>query len=148
MHWATLPLKRYFEMSGRSRRKEFWLFMLLMVVVSILAGMIDSMLGMSRMIGGVYGPVTLVAALAFVIPQFSVSIRRLHDTERSGWWLLLFCVPVAVSVAMFRTGQWNYALANLVLLILLYFFVLDGTRGPNRYGSDPKEGEAPAAGAV
>jgi uncharacterized membrane protein YhaH (DUF805 family) len=145
MEWALLPLRKYADFTGRSRRKEFWSFMLLIIVVSIAAGMIDVLLGLSTMIGGVYGPVTFIAALVFVIPQFSAGIRRLHDTDRSGWWMLLGLVPILGSLAMMLTGSGVFALLSLVSLVLIYFLLLDGTRGPNKYGPDPKAAEATAS---
>ena len=130
MEWATLPLKRYSQFSGRSRRKEFWSFVLLCIVVSIVANTIDGILGMSGLIGGFYGPVTLLAALALVIPQWAVGIRRLHDTGRSGWWILIGFIPL------------------IGALVLIYFFILEGTRGANQYGADPKEDEVPAPSTI
>ena len=144
MEWALLPLKKYSDFKGRSRRKEFWLFMLLIIIVSVIAGIIDGILGMEGMFGGLYGPVTLLAALAFVIPQFSVGVRRLHDTNRSGWWILLGFVPIVTMALTMLTGLAIFNLLALVALVLLYFFVLEGTRGPNQYGPDPKAGEAAA----
>jgi uncharacterized membrane protein YhaH (DUF805 family) len=130
MEWATLPLKKYMQVQGSSRRKEYWFFFLLMLAVYIVAGMVDGILGMGGLIGGLYGPLTLLAALFFIIPSFAVGIRRLHDTNRSGWWILIGFVPL------------------IGALVLLYFFILEGTRGPNDYGADPKEGEAAAPHAV
>ena len=148
MEWATLPLKKYADFTGRSRRKEFWFFVLLMIAVSVVANIIDGILGMSTLIGGIYGPVTLLAALFFVVPQFSVGVRRLHDTNRSGWWVLLGCVPIAVLVLVMLTGSWSVGLLNLVVFVLLYFYVLEGTPGPNQYGPDPKGAEAAAPSAT
>ncbi len=148
MEWALLPLRKYADFKSRSRRKEFWSFILLIIVVSIAAGMIDVMLGLSTMIGGIYGPVTFLAALVFVIPQFSAGIRRLHDTNRSGWWMLLGFIPVLGSLAMMMTGSSSFALLSLVGLVLIYFLLLDGTRGPNKYGPDPKEVEATSTPAA
>jgi uncharacterized membrane protein YhaH (DUF805 family) len=130
MEWATLPLKKFMQIDGRSRRKEYWSFALLMIAVYFVAGMIDGILGMGGLIGGIYGPLMLLAALFFIIPSFTVGIRRLHDTDRSGWWLLIAFIP-------FIGG-----------LILLYFFILEGTRGPNKFGADPKAGEAAAPSAI
>ena len=121
MEWATLPLKRYAEFTGRSRRKEYWMFVLLNIAVWVVASIIDGILGMSSMFY-VYGPVTVLAFLALLIPGIAVSIRRLHDTGRSGWWLLLAFVPIVGG------------------LILLVFMVIEGQRGPNEYGADPKTG--------
>jgi uncharacterized membrane protein YhaH (DUF805 family) len=129
MEWATLPLKRYAEFSGRSRRKEYWMFILLYVAAIIAAGTVETMLALGNMIG-FYGPLTLLVVLGFFVPSLSVAIRRLHDTGRSGWWLLLGFVPIIGGI------------------VLLVFMVLEGTRGPNEYGPDPKGGVEGAAAAA
>lgn len=127
MDYALLPLRRYAEFSGRSRRKEFWLFELFLLVVSIVLGIIEGTVGINTMVGGIYGPLTTLFALGTIVPSIAVSIRRLHDTDRSGWWLLLAFVPL------------------VGFLVLLFFFVSDGTKGPNRFGADPKDpGQAEA----
>ena len=148
MEWATLPLKKYTQFSGRSRRKEFWFFFLLCIAISIGATIVDSILGMSTLIGGVYGPVTLLAALALVVPQWAVGIRRLHDTGRSGWWMLLGLIPLVTAVLGVTLGLWALSFLNLAVLVLLFFFVLEGMRGPNSYGPDPKANDVAAASAV
>ena len=123
MEWATLPLKRYAEFTGRSRRKEYWMFTLLAIGIYIVASILDRIVGMNGMIAGRYGPITTLAALGLLVPSLAVSIRRLHDSDRSGWWLLLGLVPMV--------GE----------IIVLVFMVLKGTRGANRFGADPKAGE-------
>ena len=123
MGWATLPLKRYAEFNGRSRRKEYWMFMLLAIGIYIVASILDRIAGMNGMIAGRYGPITMLVALGLLVPSIAVSIRRLHDSDRSGWWLLLGLVPMV--------GE----------IIVLVFMVLKGTRGANRFGADPKAGE-------
>lgn len=140
MEWMILPLKRYFDFSGRSRRKEYWMFFLLTIIVGIVAGIIDSMLGFGTASSvttdsGVSasfssrGPVAAITSLALLIPSIAVAIRRLHDTDRSGWWLLLVLIPII---------GW---------IVLLVFYCTDGTRGTNRFGPDPKDpgGSANAA---
>lgn len=129
MEWATLPLGRYSDLTGRSRRKEFWFFHLLLFVVSLVAGLIDGLLGLGGMILGVSGPLATIVLIGFITPSLTVSVRRLHDTGRSGWWMLIGLIPI------------------LGALALLYFFFLDGDAGTNEYGSDPKAGERPS-GAV
>lgn len=119
MEWATLPLKRYAEFTGRSRRKEYWMFFLLVIVVALVIGIVEGVLGLAGMVGP-YGPLSALFLLAILVPSISVGIRRLHDTDRSGWWILIAFVPIVGS------------------LILLVFYVLEGTRGPNQYGPDPK----------
>ena len=123
MEWAILPLKRYAEFSGRSRRKEYWLFILLYAVVLIAAGVIETLLGVGEAIG-FYGPLTLLVVLGFFVPSLAAAVRRLHDTDRSGWWVLLPLVPIIGGI------------------VLIVFLALDGTKGPNRYGPDPKAMEA------
>ena len=123
MEWATLPLKRYAEFTGRSRRKEYWMFVLLSIGIYIVASILDRIAGMNGMIAGTYGPITALVALGLLVPSLAVSIRRLHDSDRSGWWLLLGLVPMV--------GE----------IIVLVFMVLEGTRGANRFGADPKGGE-------
>jgi uncharacterized membrane protein YhaH (DUF805 family) len=119
MEWATLPLKRYAEFTGRSRRKEYWMFFLLILVASIVIGLVEGLLGLSGMVGP-YGPLSTLFLLAILIPSIAVGIRRLHDTDRSGWWMLISLVPLVGGI------------------ILLVFYVSEGTKGPNQYGPDPK----------
>ena len=123
MEWATLPLKRYAEFTGRSRRKEYWMFTLLAIGIYIVASILDRIAGMNGMIAGRYGPITALVALGLLVPSLAVSIRRLHDSDRSGWWLLLGLVPMV---------------GGIIVLVLM---ALDGTRGANRFGADPKAGE-------
>jgi uncharacterized membrane protein YhaH (DUF805 family) len=124
MSWFLLALRRYAEFSGRSRRKEYWFFTLFFVLASFVAVAIDMVLGTLDEETGV-GVVGGLLTLALLLPSFAVTIRRLHDTGRSGWWLLLFFVP-------------------LIGLVGFYFMVKDGDRGDNRFGPDPKAGPEPA----
>ena len=126
MEWATLPLKRYAEFTGRSRRKEYWTFFLLVLVSSFVIGTIEGMLGLSGMIGS-YGPLSWLFMLAVLVPSIAVGIRRLHDIGKTGWLILLGLIPF------------------VGFLILIYFFVQESQPGPNEYGPDPLEGERSAA---
>ena len=126
LEWMMMPLQRYADFSGRSRRKEYWFFVLGIFIVAIILSIIEHILGLSGMVGGVYGPLTTLLLLALIIPSIAVQVRRFHDQDRSGWFVLLNLIP-------FVGG-----------LIVLVFMVLEGTRGPNRFGSDPKD----PAGAV
>ncbi|HYG48580.1 MAG TPA: DUF805 domain-containing protein [Allosphingosinicella sp.] len=166
-----LPLKRYAEFSGRSRRMEYWMFMLFlflvyiaMIVLMVVAGGSALMAGASNNPGGLMaagGAVMIIFflyilfALAMFIPALAVTVRRLHDTNRSGKWVLGLVGAYAV---MFIGGVLaagspdNPGLGGILSLIgaiaaiglaltLLVFMFLEGTRGPNNYGPDPK-GEA------
>jgi uncharacterized membrane protein YhaH (DUF805 family) len=127
MDSMLMPLRRYAEFSGRSRRKEYWMFALGILIAAIVIGAIEGIIGINTMVGGIYGPLTTLLLLGTLVPSIAVGIRRLHDTDRSGWWLLIALVPLIGS------------------LILLYFYVSDGTNGPNRFGPDPKDpGQAEA----
>lgn len=126
MEWMLLPLKRYADFSGRSRRKEFWMFALGVLLAIIVAAILDGILGMSGMVGGVYGPLMTIVLLASLIPSLACQVRRFHDQDKSGWFVLLGLIP-------FVGG-----------LIVLVFMCLEGTSGSNQYGADPK-GSGPAA---
>ncbi len=120
MDWMTLPLKRYAEFTGRSRRKEYWMFLLFIIAVSVGIGIVEAILGLSATIGDAYGPISLLFMLAIFIPSLAVQVRRFHDQGKSGWFVLLNFIPLLGS------------------LIVLVFMCLDGTDGPNEYGPDPK----------
>ncbi|MCF2909236.1 DUF805 domain-containing protein [Pseudoalteromonas sp. DL2-H2.2] len=113
-------LKKYAVFNGRARRKEYWLFMLCNLIVTIVLGLVDMTLGLYSEESG-FGLLSGLYALAVIIPSIALSIRRLHDTGRSGWWILISLVPVV--------GP----------LVLLVFYVMDSTPGDNDYGPNPKE---------
>ncbi|MEP9401492.1 DUF805 domain-containing protein [Sphingomonas sp. VNH70] len=117
MEWMILPLRRYFEIGGRSRRNEFWMFTLFTILVGVLATIVDGALGFGW---DDTGPVNGITSLLLFIPSITVSVRRLHDIDRSGWWLLLvFAIVIG----------W---------IVLFVFYVTEGTHGRNRFGPDPK----------
>lgn len=119
MDWYLGVLRNYTGFTGRARRKEYWFFALFHVLIIIALTVLDSMLGTFNAESG-YGVLSLIYMLAVLLPSLAVSIRRLHDTNRSGWWLLLGFVPL---------------IGGLVLLV---FMILEGTQGSNDYGPDPK----------
>lgn len=142
MEWMLMPLKRYADFSGRSRRKEYWMYTLFLIIVAVVVGVVEGVLGLSQMVGP-YGPITALFALATLVPNIAVSVRRLHDTNRSGWWILLPIIPYAVVAFLLLSGNLAMAgIAGMVALVaviaLLVFMVLDGTKGDNRFGPDPK----------
>lgn len=120
MNWYLEVLKKYAVFSGRARRKEFWFFALFNIIVSILLSIIDGILGLS--VGGAeagMGILSLVYALGVIIPSIAVTVRRLHDIDKSGWWFLIVFIPIIGPI------------------VLLIFNILAGTPGPNRFGEDP-----------
>jgi uncharacterized membrane protein YhaH (DUF805 family) len=144
MDWMLMPLRRYAEFSGRSRRKEYWMYALLLLIVGLVVGMVEVMLELTEIIGP-YGPLSAVLGLATFVPSLAVTARRLHDTDRSGWWMLVGVAPYAAMVAALLSGSLGLvAILGLIALFgmlgLLILMCLDGTKGPNRYGEDPKGG--------
>ena len=118
MNWYLQALRRYAEFSGRSRRKEYWFFLLFNILISFALGLVDSLLGLG---GADFGVLSGLYGLAVLIPGIAVSVRRLHDTGRSGWWLLIGLIPVIGAI------------------VLLVFLVQDSEPGANQYGANPKE---------
>jgi uncharacterized membrane protein YhaH (DUF805 family) len=147
-----MPYRRYFDFSGRSRRKEFWMFFLLMFVVSVVlgglmvatvgAGMMAMMQGAASpgvAMGGSVGIVSLVFLLFVLgsfIPSIAVQVRRLHDLNQTGWLLLGAVVVLAILNAIPRIGGVLYLLGYVAWLVYL---AMPGTVGPNKYGPDPKD---------
>ncbi|ULQ48128.1 DUF805 domain-containing protein [Flagellatimonas centrodinii] len=126
MNWYLGVLKQYAVFSGRARRREYWMFTLFNIIAAVVLSAIDGVFGSFSAEAGV-GLLSGLYLLAVLLPSIGVSIRRLHDTGRSGWWLLLVLVPVV--------GP----------LIVLVFMVLDSQAGSNDYGPNPK---APAVSAT
>jgi len=121
LEWALLPLKRYADFSGRSRRKEYWSFVLGIVVVAVLLAIVEGIVGLGGSVAGLYGPLTLLLVLGIIVPSIAVQVRRFHDQDKSGWFVLLGLIPFVGGI------------------IVLVFMFLDGTKGPNRFGPDPKD---------
>lgn len=121
----TVLRDKYVEFNGRARRAEFWWFILFVFVVSTILSLIDMALfeGVLQDIG----PLSAIFTLITLIPAIAVTARRLHDVGRSGWWQLLFLLPV------------------IGFLVILFWAVQKGTDGPNEYGRDPLGGTASAA---
>ena len=168
MEWMLMPLKRYAEFSGRSRRKEYWMWILFQILLYLAFWILVAMVGGSALMAG-GDPTAAMAAggavmvifglymliwLAFLIPGIAVTVRRLHDTNRTGWWIL---APLAgylimfMGTAMVASSPENPGFGGVLMMVgglialalaitLLVFMLLEGTRGPNKYGPDPKGG--------
>ena len=169
MHWMILPLKRYAEFSGRSRRTEYWMFVLFQILLGVAFWVLMAIFGGGALMSGgdptalaaAGGAVMIIAviyglvSLALIIPGIAVGVRRLHDTNRSGWWILaplVGYVIMAIGGVMAASNPDNPGLGGILAMVgmiavialgitLLVFMLLEGTRGPNKYGPDPK-GEA------
>ena len=121
IEWAMRPLHKYADFSGRAPRAEYWWFYLMVIIGYFVASILDSFVGTGGMMGS-FGVLTMIVMLGLFLPSIAAGVRRLHDTDRSGWWLLIAIIP-------------------LIGLVLIYFLVLEGTKGDNRFGADPYAGE-------
>ena len=123
MNWYLEVLKNYAMFGGRARRKEYWYFFLFNFIISMILTVIDIAIGTFDekttvgLLGGIY-------ALAVLIPAIAVSVRRLHDTDRRGWWVLIALVPI------------------IGVIVFIVFTVLDSDPGENQYGPNPKGAKA------
>ena len=133
MDYMLMPFMRYFDFAGRSRRKEYWMFFLLnLIIITVMTTLLFGLgFSMDPYAASSGGPVTWLIfavlglySLIVLIPSIAVQVRRFHDQDKSGWFVLINFVPYIGG------------------LIVLVFMLLEGTRGPNKYGPDPKEGLA------
>ena len=114
MEYFMEAMRRYADFNGRTRRKDFWMFILFYVIFYAACAVVDGVIGTAPI-------VTSLFSLAMLIPSISIAARRLHDTGRSGWWQLIALIPLIGGI------------------VLLVFYVLDSHEGENDYGPNPKE---------
>jgi len=143
MEWMLMPLRRYAEFSGRSRRKEYWMYFLFVAIVSLVLALLDKLLGLGGGSGSGRGLLSAIFSLGTLVPSLAVGVRRLHDTDRSGWWILLPLATIIPGLALMLISlSLGMTLVGLGLfassVVLLIFMCLDGMRGDNRFGPDPK----------
>ena len=112
MNWYLKVMSNYFSVQGRARRQEYWMYFLVYLLIVVAAALLDGVLGM--------GLLSALVTLAHLVPSITVGVRRLHDIDRSGWWLLIALLPLI---------GW---------IIALYWAIKEGDSGDNRYGVDPK----------
>jgi len=121
VNWYVKVLKKYAVFSGRARRKEYWMFVLFNFIFGLVASLIDLGIGLLTFAVFGLGLLSILYALAVFVPGLAVSVRRLHDVGKSGWYLLIVLIPIAGAI---------------------WFLVLtctDSQAGDNKYGPNPKE---------
>ena len=119
MNWYLEVLKKYAVFNGRARRKEYWYFILFNIITSIVLVIIDGVTGSFSPEAGM-GLLGSIYMLAVLIPGIAVAVRRLHDTNRSGWWLLISLIPL------------------IGVIVLIVFLASDSNSEENQYGVHPK----------
>jgi uncharacterized membrane protein YhaH (DUF805 family) len=119
MNWYLQVIRKYAQFSGRARRKEYWFFALFNLLISLALAIVDNFTGTLNPETG-YGLLSGIYSLAVLIPSLAVTFRRLHDTGRSAWWILIVLIPLIGAI------------------VLLVFMVLDSQQGENEYGPSPK----------
>ncbi len=117
--WYRKVISQYADFSGRARRSEYWYFALVNIIISFVLGLVDSIIGTTS--SGGFGILGGIYSLAILVPSIAVGVRRLHDTGRSGWWLLIGLIPIIGAI------------------VLLVFVVQDSQPGSNQWGPNPKE---------
>ncbi|WP_187261346.1 DUF805 domain-containing protein [Pontibacter beigongshangensis] len=119
MNWYMTVLRKYAVFSGRARRSEYWYFVLFNVLISMVLSFVDLTIGTATSTGSI-GLLGGLYSLAVFIPSLAVAVRRLHDTGKSGWWVLFGLIPV------------------LGWIVLIIFMFIDSQPGDNQYGPNPK----------
>jgi uncharacterized membrane protein YhaH (DUF805 family) len=151
VHWYLIVLRKYAVFRGRARRKEFWLFALVSFLIALLLEVADSAFGLTRNVG-----LADVYSLLVFVPTTAVAVRRLHDTNRSGWWLLIGPAPSIGSFLLYHfyffalasqdrvpqpPERWPFPTLVLMFignLVLFVFLVKDSQPTENRHGPNPK----------
>ena len=110
--WKTVMTQRFAKFDGRAGREEFWWFVLANVLVFIVLAILVA-------ISDIFWILYIGYAIAVIVPSIALAIRRLHDTNKSGWWLLIGLIPFGG-------------------IVLLVFYILEGTNGPNDHGAAPE----------
>ncbi|WP_342416354.1 DUF805 domain-containing protein [Paenibacillus sp. FSL R10-2782] len=113
MQWYLKVLQNYVGFQGRARRTEYWMFVLFSTIATFIIGLIDGIVGLTPILMYLY-------SLAVLLPSLAVIARRLHDTGRTGWWILIGLIPLVGSI------------------ILIVFLCQDSQPAENKYGKNPK----------
>jgi uncharacterized membrane protein YhaH (DUF805 family) len=112
-NFRSIVTEHYFDFEGRARRSTFWYFVLAYLIIFIVLAIIQSIAHLPPVLTG-------LLAIGLLLPNLGLTVRRLHDTNHSGWWIFIALVPL------------------IGFLLLLWWYCSAGTTGPNTYGADPK----------
>ncbi len=136
-NFKTVLTKHYIDFQGRARRSEFWWYILVVIVIQIILSIIQRFIGTPILTG--------LLSLALLLPNLGISVRRLHDLDKTGWWILLPIAPSLLAIICMFLFQWTLVMifwvATLACAILLiYWYAQPGSSGQNKFGPDPKAG--------
>jgi uncharacterized membrane protein YhaH (DUF805 family) len=112
-YWKRVVLERYAQFTGRARRAEFWWYFLANFIIGVVLNILIA-------VSSIFWVLYVIYALAVLIPGLAVAVRRLHDTDKSGWWILIGLIPIAG------------------IIVLIVFWATDGSPSPNQYGASEK----------
>lgn len=146
MYWYLKVLQEYTNFQGRARRTEYWMFILINLLFSLGFLSLDILiLDHNPLEPTDIAILQTIYSLAVLLPTIAVSVRRLHDTNRSGWWVLIAFLPgllggfISGLNIVSSSIQTILSLVTFVgIIVLIVFFATEGHRGPNQYGPDPK----------
>jgi uncharacterized membrane protein YhaH (DUF805 family) len=113
MQWYMKVMRNYVGFTGRARRKEYWMFFLINAIIAVVLAILETLIGIPGVLSTLY-------SLAIFLPSLGVTVRRLHDMGKSGWWILISLIPIIGGI------------------ILLIFTCLDSQPGTNKWGPNPK----------
>lgn len=151
--WMIEPLRKYATFSGRARRAEYWWFYLFRLGLGLAAAILSSVFEDPNR--PAFRPLVSILALVFIVPDIAVFVRRLHDCDKSGWWLaspVASLILVGLSVTLFENAGAHDVLGSVIgviglvlvtgsLIVLFVWACSQGTLGENRFGPDPLAGE-------
>lgn len=130
LSWFLDPIqKHYFDFKGRASRKQYWMFTLYSFLLSVVVGTIGGMINFN-LLGS-------ILSLALLLPSLGLTCRRLHDINKSAWWVLLNAVAFIAFIGFAFFGMLSWLVGIAAALTLLFFLVQKGDVGDNKYGADP-----------
>ncbi len=142
MRWIITPLLKYADFTGRALRREFWSFFVLFAAAQLLGHYLDAQNGPMVPVAAGMGMIELVVSVLLLLPFVAVGARRLHDSGRGGWWMLLLYIPYLSGVAAMGNEKLALLCAGGLVVgafALFALLLLPGEEGANRFGDDPHD---------
>lgn len=141
MDWIASPFRKYADFTGRATRREFWSFIVIYSVAVLAANFFDALDGNRVVVAARMGAAELTVSIVLLLPLLAASARRLHDSDRSGWWMMLLYLPYVGWVAAHNRPEAELVVSGAILVgfvALVILLILPGTPMENRFGSNPR----------